>query len=91
MKKILVVSCFLLAACQSTEVKLVAPEYKIVKAPDNLYVCPVEKNFPKDDTLTDQQVGALILKLQKNNITCKNSLNSIKNFYDEAEKTINAK
>ena len=89
MKKILLASCLILAGCTS-ELKLIAPEYKIVKAPDNLYVCPVEKKFPKVDTLTEQQVGTLILKLQRNNLTCKSSIDSVKKFYDEAEKTVNA-
>lgn len=90
MKRILLLSCFLLAGCQS-ELHFIAPEYKIVKAPDDLYVCPVEKKFPKADTLTDQQVGTLILKLQRNNVTCKNSIDSIKKFYDDAEKTVSEK
>ncbi len=78
----------LLAACQHTQVALIAPEYKIVKAPDDLYKCPTVTKFPKDETLTDQEVGSLILKLQNNNVTCKRSLESIKQFYDDAEKTI---
>jgi hypothetical protein len=78
---------FLLTGCQSA-VKLIAPEYKLVKAPDDLYKCPTEKTFPKANTLTNQQVGSLILKLHKNNIICKNSLDSIKLFYDDAEKTL---
>ena len=90
MKKLLVLSCVFLSACAS-DVKLVVPEYRVVKAPDELYICPVEKKFPKSDTLTDQQVGALILKLQKNNITCKNSVDSLKKFYDDAEKTVSKK
>jgi hypothetical protein len=90
MKKLLILSLLLLGAC-AKDVKLVVPEYKVVKAPDELYNCPVEKKFPKSDSLTDQQVGALILKLQKNNITCKNSVDSLKNFYDDAEKTISKK
>jgi len=78
----------LLTGCMQTSVELVAPEYKIVKAPDDLYKCPTLTKFPKDDTLTDQEVGSLILKLQNNNITCKRSLDSIKQFYDDAEKTL---
>ena len=89
MKKLAFLACFFLAGCQS-ELHLIAPEYKIVKAPDNLYACPVEKKFPKVDTLTEQQVGTLILKLQRNNLTCKNSLDSIQKFYDDAEKTVSA-
>jgi len=89
-KKLLLLSCFLLAGCAS-ELKLIAPEYKIVKAPDELYSCPVEKKFPKPDTLTERQVGVLLLKLQRNNLTCKNSIEAVKKFYDEAEKTVNEK
>jgi hypothetical protein len=89
-KKFLILSCLVLAGC-SSELKLIAPEYKIVKAPAELYNCPVEKKFPKADTLTERQVGVLLLKLQRNNVTCKNSLDSIQRFYDEAEKTVNEK
>lgn len=88
MKKLLLLSCLFLAGCGS-DIKLIAPEYKIVKAPDDLYDCPVEKKFPKADTLTERQVGVLLLKLQRNNLTCKNSIEAVKKFYDEAEKTVN--
>lgn len=81
----------LITGCQHTSMSLIAPEYKIVKAPDDLYKCPVVTKFPKDETLTDQEVGSLILKLQNNNITCKRSLDSIKQFYNDAEQTINEK
>lgn len=90
MKKIIVAACLFLAGCGS-DIKLIAPEYKIVKAPDALYNCPVEKRFPKPDTLTERQVGVLLLKLQRNNLACKNSIEAVKNFYDEAEKTVNEK
>lgn len=90
MKKIMLASCLFLAGCGS-DIKLIAPEYKIVKAPDELYDCPVEKKFPKPDTLTERQVGVLLLKLQRNNLACKNSIEAVKKFYDEAEKTIDEK
>lgn len=89
MKKILLVlPLIFLTGCSQTAVTLLAPEYKIVKAPDDLYNCPVETKFPKPDTLTDQQVGSLLLKLQKNNITCKNSLDAVRQFYVDAEATV---
>jgi hypothetical protein len=91
MKWLAIVPLLLLAACQHTNVSLIAPEYKIVKAPDDLFKCPVVTKFPKAETLTDQEVGSLILKLHNNNITCKNSLDSIKKFYDDAENTVNEK
>jgi len=90
MKKILLLALTpFLAGCLSTpKPNLISVEYKVVKAPDDLYNCPIETRFPKSDTLTNQQVGALILKLQKNNVACKNSMNALKKFYDDAEQTV---
>lgn len=81
----------LLTGCTQEAVQLLAPEYKVIKAPDDLYNCPVKSQFPKSETLTNKQVGSLILELQKNNITCKQSLDSVKQFYDDAEKTLEEK
>lgn len=89
MKRLILLFPLLLTGCSQTAVQLLAPEYKIVKAPEDMYVCPVETKFPKPDTLTNKQVGALILKLQKNNVTCKQKLDAVKQFYDDAEKTVN--
>ena len=91
MRKLVLLLPLLLTGCSQTAVQLLAPEYKVIKAPDTLYNCPVETKFPKSDTLTNKQVGALILKLQKNNVTCKNSADAVKKFYDDAEKTVNDK
>jgi len=90
MKKLLLLSGLLLAGCSQT-VSLLTPEYKIVKAPDTLYECPTLTKFPKADTLTDEQVGRLILRLQRNNIACKNSSEAVHKFYDDAEQTISKK
>lgn len=90
MKYMLLLSTLLLSACSPT-VNMLTPEYKLVKAPDTLYDCPVIKKFPNPDTLTDEQVGKLILKLQRNNDACKNSSEAIRKFYNDAEQTINDK
>lgn len=90
MKKILLLSCLFLAGCQSS-LHLVSTEYKVVKAPDELYNCPVIKRFPNYETLTDQEIGALLVKLQRNNLNCKSSLDSIKKFYDDVENTVSKK
>lgn len=89
MKKLILLLPLLLTGCSQTAVQLLAPEYKIVKAPDDLYNCPVETKFPKADTLTNKQVGNLLIKIQKNNVTCKERLDAVKQFYDDAEKTVN--
>ena len=91
MKKILLLSTLLLAGCQSTQIKLVSPEYKVVKIPEQLYECPTVKKFPDADKLTNQQVGSLLIKVQKNNMICKNSLDGIKKYMEEAEATVSAK
>jgi uncharacterized protein YcfL len=85
MKKLLLVSLLFLGACSSNQAVLIAPEYKIVKPPEDFYNCPVVKKFPKTENLTNQQVGSIILTLQKNNMVCKNSVDQIKKYMDEAE------
>jgi hypothetical protein len=85
MKKIVVCLAALTLAGCGTAPKLLAPEYKVVTVPEDLYQCPVKKKFPESRGLTNQQVGSLILELQKNNLTCKNSLDNIKAYLAEAE------
>ena len=88
MKRLVLLLPLLLTGCSQTAVQLIAPEYKIVKAPDIMYDCPVETKFPNPDTLTNKQVGNLILKLNKNNNVCKQKLEAVKQFYNDAEKTV---
>lgn len=91
MKKIILLSSVLLLLTGCQTANLITPEYKIIKAPDNLYNCPTVTKFPKPETLTDEEVGKLILKLQRNNIACKNASDAVRKFYIDAEKTINEK
>ena len=91
MKKMVLLSVLLLGGCSNESVKLLAPEYKIVKIPESLYECPTIKKFPDADKLTNQQVGSLLIKVQKNNMICKNSLDGIKKYMDEAEATVSTK
>lgn len=89
MKKIVIILAALtVSGCASAPIKLIAPEYKVVKVPDELYNCPVEKKFPKTEHLTNEQVGQLILKLQKNNMVCRNSLDAVHSYLDDAEAKI---
>jgi len=91
MKKIVLLSVLLLGGCSNESVKLLSPEYKVVKIPESLYECPTIKKFPDADKLTNQQVGSLLIKVQKNNMICKNSLDGIKKYMNEAEATVSAK
>ena len=91
MKYVALLSALMLAGCGTTPIKLIQPEYKIVTPPENLYDCPVETQFPTTKKLTNEQVGKLILKLQKNNLSCKNSLDNIHTFMDQAKETVEKK
>jgi hypothetical protein len=91
MKKMILLSILLLGGCSNESVKLLSPEYKIVKIPESLYECPTIKKFPDADKLTNQQVGSLLIKVQKNNMICKNSLDGIKKYMEEAEATVSTK
>lgn len=78
---------FLLAACTPEEEVLVQ-KYRIVQVPPQLYNCPVVQTFPAVKTLTDAQVAKLIVQLHQNNMTCKQSLEAIRLFLANAERTV---
>ena len=90
MRYVILLSALLLSGCSPT-IKLLEPEYKVVTPSEALYECPVETKFPNPNKLTNEQVGRLILKLQKNNMTCKNSLDNIHTFIDQAKETVEKK
>lgn len=85
MKYILFLGLLLIAGCTSNDPQLVQTKLEVVVPDDKLYNCPTLKKFPKADTLTDIQVSQTILELYKNNVTCKNSLESIKQYLDQAK------
>lgn len=91
MKKVIIVTSLLLGGCASDPIKLVAPEYKVVNIPEDFYNCPVMTKFPKPENLTNQQVGSLLLTVQQNNVKCKNSLDNIRKYMEEAEKSVSSK
>jgi hypothetical protein len=89
MKKIiLLVAVMLLASCNDTKQVVTTYRHMVVHPDEAMYYCPVVKQFPNWKTLTDSQVAKLVVQLHKNNLTCKSSLESIRNFLKNAEKTI---
>ena len=93
MKNILVpvIALLTLSGCSTPAIKLIAPEYKVVTPPESLYNCPQLTNFSNSSKLTNEQVGQVILKLQKNNLICKDSLDNIHKYIDEAKAGIEKK
>lgn len=81
----------LLAGCATTPIKLIAPEYKVVSPPEELFNCPQLTKFGNYDRLTNQQVGQVILTLQKNNLVCKDSLDNIHKYIEQAKTNIEKK
>ena len=86
MKKILLLA-FLLAGCNGQQV-ISSKEYMVVRPDEAMYNCPVLKQWPKWNTLKDSEVAKVLLQLQKNNLTGKSSVESIRTFLDNADKTL---
>lgn len=74
-----------LASCNSQEQYLTQYKYMVVHPDEAMYYCPVLKEFPNWKTLTDSQVAKVVVQLQKNNLTCKSSIESIRNFLNNAD------
>lgn len=81
-----------LAACATgPKPELITTQYKVVTPPSTMYNCPTIKQFPNADTLTDEQVGQLLVKLQSNNVRCKTSIEAIRKYLTDAKATIEKK
>jgi hypothetical protein len=78
----------LLTSCNDQTQIVSSYKYMVVHPSEAMYTCPVLKEFPKWQTLTDSQVAKTVLTLHKNNITCKSSLESIRAFLDKEEKRL---
>ena len=74
-----------LSACQSTKPNLIQTKMMVVTPPPEMYQCPIERNYPRWETLNDVEVAKTLLKLHKNNLKCKNSIDAIKKFLDKAK------
>ena len=89
MKKIiLLIGLVLLASCNDQTQIVQSYRYMVVHPDEAMYYCPLVKEFPNWKTLTDSQVAKLIVELQKNNLTCKSSIESIRQFIIEADERV---
>jgi len=88
MKKIILLLIVIaLAGCNETQI-VSSYKYMVVHPSETMYYCPILKEFPNWKTLTDSQVAKLIVQLHKNNLTCKSSIESIRNFLNESDSLI---
>lgn len=89
-KHILITSALVIAGCNSTQPNLITIQHDTFSIPQEFYNCPVTK-LPKTEALTDIDVSNLILTLYKNNKTCKISIEGIRKYIDERNKTLEPK
>ena len=89
MKKIiLLLGVLLLASCNDQTQVIKSYRHMVVHPDEAMYYCPVVKEFPNWKTLTDSQVAKLVVQLHKNNLTCKSSIESIRQFLKNADKRV---
>lgn len=89
MKKIIFLLAIALAGCQTSDGQMLVTKQQVVIVPSNsMYNCPTVAGLPDPKTLTDLQVARLLFDLNKSNSVCKNSINSIKKYLEEAKKTV---
>jgi hypothetical protein len=56
-----------------------------IDVPANLYYCPTVVKFPSTVNMTDIEVARLLVQLQKNNISCANSMTAIQAYLSDAK------
>jgi hypothetical protein len=76
----------LLTACASPEpVVVTSTKYRVVMPEDSMFTCETVSRFPEPRTLTDLQVARLLAELHQNNVRCRNSMQAIRQFLDDAK------
>ena len=86
-KLLLAIPFLLLAGCQSSPM-LVQTKLAVVTPPAEMYTCPIEKRYPNWQTLNDVEVAKTIVRLYKNNMICKASIEAIEKYLNEAKARI---
>lgn len=86
MNKVLVtVAALLLSGCVSTPQFITKEKLTVVEPDSSFYNCPGVGKYPNPDTLTDVQVGRLLLNYEKANGECRRNMNAIKTFIQNAK------
>ena len=85
MKKLVIIAALLMAGCQST---VPTTKLQVVTPPDQMYDCPIKKQWPNWKTLNDTEVAKTVVELYKNNTRCKASVDAIRKFLTDAKTRI---
>lgn len=84
MKKLIILS-LLLAGCQST---VSSTKLEVIIPPEQMYDCPIKTKWPNWQKLNDTDVAKTVVELYKNNHRCRNSVDAIKKYLDDAKSQI---
>ena len=88
MRKLFLAIPFLfLAGCQSSPM-LVQTKLAVVTPPQEMYTCPIEKQYPNWQSLNDVEVAKTIVRLYKNNMICKTSIEAVERYLNDAKARI---
>jgi hypothetical protein len=66
-------------------VVVTSTKYRVVMPEDSMFACETVSRFPEPRTLTDLQVARLLAELHQNNVRCRNSMQAIRQFLDDAK------
>lgn len=76
----------LLSACASPDpVVVTSTKYRVVVPEESMFACDTVSRFPESRTLTDLQVARLLVELHQNNVRCRNSMQAIRHFLEDAK------
>ncbi len=86
MKKVAALFLLLfLGACGSNSTHVISSQsFVIPNVPSTMFNCPVIEQWPNSDELTDLDVARLLVELQRNNLTCRNSIDALREFLSRA-------
>jgi hypothetical protein len=90
MRYLFILSLLVLVGCGNTPLTIRSTQNVLVTPEEGMYNCEVVDTFPNTATLTDSQVARLIVTLYQNNMQCRNSIDAIRTFLENARTTINS-
>lgn len=90
MRRFVLVAPFLLIGCASEPVVVRSTQQVVIMPERSMFNCPTIATFPDSRTLTDVQVARLIVQLYQNNTVCRNSMNTLREFLENAKRTAEA-
>jgi hypothetical protein len=87
MRVIYLIPLLFLSGCSATSQVVTTTRYQVVTPDPSMYKCESVR-YPDYKNLTDSQIAKLLTDLHKKNSECRNSIQSIQKFLDEAKKTV---